>query len=300
MLLLLFRLLALKKSIKEANRELAEISQDLPQNRAVKLAVPDKDLEDLLFTINQNLASIRRERQYYQKQEQKLKEQIENISHDLRTPLTAILGYLKMMDTSDMTEENLEYLDIVIKKSYALEKLTSQFYELSRVTDENFQLPLSSVDAGRILREVCLENYGLFEKEHRTLHINSEMEAPLMIRGNADALTRIFSNLIQNSIRYSASELNICTGLCADGKMVQILFSNDIRPEQEISDPDKLFDRFYIQEQSRHQGGTGLGLTITRSLVEHMNGTITAAYAGDAQKRCLVFTMTFPRESPLM
>lgn len=286
------RLLILKRAIQKVSRELREISLELDENRVVKMPVPEKELEELLEGINQNLEAIRIERRNYQQEELKLKEQIENISHDLRTPLTAVLGYLKMIDTEEMDSEHCNYLQTAINKSYTLQNLVSQFYELSRVNAENFHLKLEPVNAVRILKEICLEYYGLFEKEQLIINMSLK-ENSFVISGGEEALKRVFSNLIQNAIRYAKSELNIQVESGLDGETVQFIFSNDIEAEQEISDPERLFDRFYMQEQSRNHGGTGLGLTISKSLVEHMNGTIHAVYSGESEKRFLTFTIQF-------
>lgn len=287
---LVFRLFTLHKSMKRARRELQEISEQLFENRVVKLAVPDRELERLLETVNDNLKAIRSGYRAYQKSERNLKEQIENISHDLRTPLTAILGYLKMIDQEKMSEEDREFLEIAIRKSYTLQELTAQFYELSRVTSNDFQLKLEVLDAARILKETCLESYGLLENAGLEVTMPA-FEDPAMICGNADALTRVFSNLIQNSIRYARSELHVEIMQKPEEGSVTVSFWNDICQDQEIPDPERLFERFYMQEESRTQHGTGLGLTISKTLIEHMGGNITASYSNRKENRFLIFTI---------
>lgn len=287
------RLLLLKHSIKKAARELQEISLAPGENRVVKMAVPEKELETLLGSINQNLKVIRKEQQDYQHKETQLKEQIENISHDLRTPLTAVLGFLKMIDTSSLSPEDRSYLDIAVRKSHTLQNLIAQFYELSRVTAESFQITPVPVDAARILKESCLDNYALFEKEQLSVRM-PEFQNTITISGDAQALKRVFSNLVQNSIRYAKSELTIQIEQSPSTGSVKFLFTNDIEPDLEISDPSRLFDRFYMQEQSRHRGGTGLGLTISKSLIEHMNGTIEAKYSSDGTAHFLTFIIQLP------
>ncbi len=293
-------------------------------------------MEAFLCAVNENLEEIRKLRIAYAKKEENLKEEIENISHDLRTPLTAILGYLKMMDTSSMSREEQESLKIVRKKSEELQKLIGQFYELSRVSDGNFQMKLEETDAGRILRECCLSHYGLLEKLKVELFIP---EMPVKIRGNQEALTRVFVNLLQNSVRYGQTELTVFAEnkeneavfifendieegtelealtrvfvnllqnsvrygqteltVFAENKENEavFIFENDIEEGTELSDPSRLFDRFYMQEASRTKGGTGLGLTVSKYLVEYMNGKIWAEYKKTEQKTYLQITIGFP------
>ena len=286
---LLWRLFSIKYTLKKAEKELREISAEPEENRIVKFPVPDKTMEAFLCAVNENLEEIRKLRIAYAKKEENLKEEIENISHDLRTPLTAILGYLKMMDTSSMSREEQESLKIVRKKSEELQKLIGQFYELSRVSDGNFQMKLEETDAGRILRECCLSHYGLLEKLKVELFIP---EMPVKIRGNQEALTRVFVNLLQNSVRYGQTELTVF----AENKENEavFIFENDIEEGTELSDPSRLFDRFYMQEASRTKGGTGLGLTVSKYLVEYMNGKIWAEYKKTGQKTYLQITIGFP------
>lgn len=280
------RLLMLRSSIRRINRELTQIASDLEENRVVKLPVPEKEMEALLVTMNRTLKEIREQRISYQKKEQQLKEQIENISHDLRTPLTAILGYLKMIDTEGLDDEGREYLGIAIAKSQTLQKLVSQFYELSCVTSDNFHLKQERVDVARLLRECCLEHYPLFEQEKKELQIDIP-EVPVVISADGDALARVFENLLQNSIRYARSGLWITL----NQEEGSITFLNDIHPGQEVSDPNRLFDRFYMQKEARNQGGSGLGLTISKYLTQLMGGTMEAEYATKEGKRYLIFRL---------
>ena len=114
---LLWRLFSIKYALKKAEKELREISAEPEENRIVKFPVSDKTMEEFLCAVNENVEEIRKLRISYVKKEENLKEEIENISHDFRTPLPAILGYLKMMATSSMSREEQESLKIVRKKA---------------------------------------------------------------------------------------------------------------------------------------------------------------------------------------
>ena len=180
-------------------------------------------------------------------------------------------------------------LKIVRKKAEELQKLIEQFYELSRVSDGNFQMEMEETDAGRILRECCLSHYGLLEKLKVELSLP---EIPVKIRGNEDALTRVFVNLLQNSVRYGQTELTV--SVQKREKEVLFIFANDIEEGTELSEPSRIFDRFYMQEASRTKGGTGLGLTVSRYIVEYMNGKICAEYKKTEEKTYLEIIISFP------
>lgn len=285
-----WRLFLLRRSIKKTADELSQITDELEENRVLHLPAPQRELEELLIVINRNLQAIRTQRRVYQEKERSLKEQVENISHDLRTPLTAMLGYLKMIDEKQLTQRDQEYLAIAVRKSHALQTLVSAFYELSRVSAEDFRMNMERLDGARLLRESCLENYELFEKENKELQIEIP-EHPVFVFADRESLERIYTNLLQNGIRYAESELRISMEPEKEGRGAAIVFQNDIDPSLEEREPERLFDRFYMQEQSRGKGGTGLGLTISRHLAQHMGGTLHASYVSEGKKRCLVLTV---------
>ena len=292
-----YRFFLLRKSIRKTSSALREITGELSENRIVKLPVQDACLEELLEAINENLTAIRREHIVYEKNERLLKEQIENISHDLRTPLTAILGYLKLIDKEHFNETDAEYLAITIRRSETLQALITQFYELSRVTSHDFSIKKEPVDAARILREICLAYYAQLEAQQLATDF-SLPEHEIRLLGDADALKRIFANLLQNALRYARSYIRVHVQKNNADGTISFFFENDILPEQMPADPGRLFDRFYMQEQSRSRGGTGLGLTISKTLAEHMGGSIEAACRTQDSETTFAVRVTFPCPYP--
>lgn len=290
---LLFRLVLLQTAVKRAAKELEEISADLDANRILRLPAPNRCFERLLKAINQNLLSIREKGIYYEKKELAFRREIENISHDLRTPLTAILGYLQMLKEAPLSEQQKEYLGIVERRAGNMQELTNRFYELSQVTDRDYHIKLSDIDAGRILREACLDHYKLLEKAALDMELEIP-DRPLMIRGEEEALRRIVYNLLQNAVRYGESKLCVSAEADKQSGAVSIIFSNDVLPEKRVSDPEQLFERFYVQEQARVSGGSGLGLTISKALAAHMNGEMTAEYEEKDDTLFLKIKLLFP------
>lgn len=132
------RFFLLKKSVLSAARVLSEITGELEENRVLKLETADRDLEHLLCEMNRTLGAVRKEKTEFERREQELKRQIENISHDLRTPLTSILGYLRITDMEELSDETRENLEIVERKAEALSRLVEQFYEYSRIAAEEY------------------------------------------------------------------------------------------------------------------------------------------------------------------
>ena len=284
------RFFLLRRSLRMAAAELKAIAQNLEENRVLKLEAADRDLEEFLAEINRALSEIRREKNEFARREQELKKQIENISHDLRTPLTSILGYLKLMDVQNMPEEERESLDTVRRKAEALSRLIGQFYDYSRVTSEDYLPELKEMDLGRLLRETVLDSWREIEERQLefTFHIP---EGPVMIWGNENGAERIIRNLLQNAGRYAGHFLEITFREGAD--RVVMTFENDVSDFTQ-EDADRLFRRFYVKDPSRNEQGTGLGLTIAKTLAEKMGGDMRAELVREDRLR---FTVEWKRPS---
>ena len=284
------RFFLLRRSLRMAAAELKAIAQNLEENRVLKLEAADRDLEEFLAEINRALSEIRREKNEFARREQELKKQIENISHDLRTPLTSILGYLKLMDVQNMPEEERESLDTVRRKAEALSRLIGQFYDYSRVTSEDYLPELKEMDLGRLLRETVLDSWREIEERQLefTFHIP---EGSVMIWGNENGAERIIRNLLQNAGRYAGHFLEIMLREGAD--RVVMTFENDVSDFTQ-EDADRLFRRFYVKDPSRNEQGTGLGLTIAKTLAEKMGGDMRAELVREDRLR---FTVEWKRPS---
>ena len=269
-----FRYFALEHALQETARELSQIQGDLLRNQILHLPLPDKGLERLMESINGALEQIRRERMAYKKREQEFQQQIENISHDLRTPLTVILGYLKWLKapSGNASFQLEESLDVLERGARSMEHLVSQFYAFSRVNGMDFSLELEQLDVCRLLRESLADNYGSLEREGFSLESHLP-EHPVTALGNRDACERIFANMLQNAGRYAHSYLDV--RILENCGQVQVVFQNDSAEIKEDDIPN-LFDRFYRNDVARKKGGSGLGLTIAKSLAEAMGGSLTA------------------------
>lgn len=270
------RYIWLKRSIREINRELAEITQQIEENRILKLYAPQRDLEELLSSLNRTLEQVRTERISQEKREREFLSQLEDISHDLRTPLTAIQGYLKLIDQESVDGETREYLEVARRRSANLQHLVSQFYEFSTLLSGNYKMELRRVDLGRMCREQILGYYGQLEAAGIEVRVRIP-DTPVFIRADESALSRIIGNLLQNAVRYAKHRLDIEVRE-ADGsrrKEAVLLCANDAE-NLTGEDVRQIFDRFYTGDRARSRGGTGLGLAISRQLAEQMGGYMTA------------------------
>lgn len=235
------------------------------------LPIPNRHFRNLLCEFNSALEEIQKERQNYEKREKEFQKQIENISHDLRTPLTVILGYLNLFRKShkeqlSQNKELEETINIMERKAEMMKSLAEQFYNYSRFNGAEDEL---------LLEQAQLKV---------DIHIPNR---PIWVWGEASALERIFLNLFQNAGRYADTLLQIAIEE-QEGE-VSVSFTNDTRILSEEDIPH-LFDRFYMQDDSRNQGGTGLGLTVAKSLAERMGAALTVKMTDkdSKQNRCIL------------
>lgn len=291
-----FRYLLLLNAVGELCKELCEIKEDITQNHILHLPNPNRHLGKLIGLINDTLEEIRSERVKYAKSEKALQKEIENISHDLRTPLTVILGYLKLLKKSTEGEKPLnreemkESLCIIEKKAESLKHLVTQFYDYSRFSSDDYRLELERIDISRSLRETLTGNYRFLEGADLEVEVKIP-EYPLWVLGEKTAMERIFANLLQNAGRYASGYLHISVSEEEHG--IAVLFVNDTVTLIEEDIP-RLFQRFYRQDGSRSQEGTGLGLTVAKALAEEMQGTLEACLQG-SHKRSICFKLCLKR-----
>ena len=275
----------LKNSLKSASKQMEEIRQNPEDNRILLVAHANRNVEKFLEECNEYIATNQKLRIEYANRERKLRRQIEAISHDLRTPLTAIRGYLELLDPEVFDEDTKESLEVVQRKTGNLQQLISNFYDLSRLELDDYRLELQPMELSRCVRENLLLFYDRVEE--RGLEMRVDCETPVQIQGDEVALGRVIGNMIQNALRYAESYFAVSVG--TEGNQAYIVFENDTVVVNE-QDVEHLFERFYMSDAARSGQGTGLGLTISKLLVEAMGGNAQALLVQGA----LQIRYTFP------
>lgn len=278
------RFFALSKTIKNSNENLKEVLKDLEANRRINIGSPHKELEDLLSTMNDYLELTQKERIYYIRKEEDFRKNIENVSHDLRTPLTSILGYIDLIEKDKLAEDEREYLDIVRRKAKSLQRLVAHFYDLSRLESNNYQLNLTYLDINKSVRETMLSYYQDFENHNIDVKLELGEEVTALL--DESEFERVLTNLIQNTLKYARTDFSI--SVTNSDKTIRIEFENDAEDLNE-EDVSHLFERFYRKDNARNSHSTGLGLTITKHLVQAMGGDIIA----ELKNQRLRFIVTF-------
>ena len=239
----------------------------------LRLYSPDDRLEELLSQINGLLEDKERETRVLRSREESLRRQIANVSHDLRTPLTSILGYLQLMGREDISPEEYRHcLEIVEGRAKVLQDLITSFYDLSRIEGGEYPLELQSVDLRRSLEPLLAGFYEDFEQAGFQVTVEL-MESPPAVSADPGAVTRILTNLIGNALKHGSKTLDI--RLYQEGQTLVTSFSNDA-PELSQEDLPRVFERFYTADQMRTGQNTGLGLAIVKALSEQMGHTAFA------------------------
>ena len=259
-----------KREFRRINKE---ISNNLDEYVNIKTKSVDKDVENLVQNINLIFDSKQKVVAEKKKKEEELRASISNMSHDLRTPLTSIMGYLQMIKSEKPSEaDKKEYMDIVEKRTKSLQKLISSFYDLSRIEGNEYNFNYKKVN----LSNVLCENIAVFYNDFINNNIEPVIEIEEGIKeiiSDEGAITRIFSNLIGNMIKHGENYVKI--SLKKENDIIITEFTNKATGLTQ-ENVDKLFNRFYTVDNSRSDRNTGLGLYITRVLVEKLGYNITA------------------------
>lgn len=237
-------------------------------NRLISVSSGDKYVRRLAGEISRQLAELRRQRLKYIGGDRELKEAVTNISHDLRTPLTAICGYIDLLEAEEMTENTKRYLAQIKERTEALKALTEELFRYSVVSSVS-EMNYETVNVGKALEEALLSFYGAFGQKNITPQISLPEDAVVRTL-DAAALSRVFENIIGNALKYSDGDFYVMME-----KTGVITFSNTSSALSSV-DVGKLFDRFFTVDSARKT--TGLGLSIAKLLTERMGGAISAEY----------------------
>ena len=239
------------------------------------LPCPSAGAEELLSTLNALLELRQEENAAYRRKELELRRQIANVSHDLRTPLTSILGYLQLLEQPDLpAEKRSEYLSVIRGRARTLQTFIGAFYDLSRIEGGELSLEREQVDLGRVLSDQLADAYEQLEQAGLTVDADLRPGLP-PVWADSGAVTRIFSNLLTNALRHGGGELTVRL-YREDGQIVSA-FSNPAR-DMTAEDAAHVFERFYTADKMRTGQSTGLGLAIVKALAERMGHSAAARW----------------------
>ena len=282
LLLIIFMLLAKVFFLHKSAQEISNSFRDrlvADTNTLIDISSHDPYMRRLAADINTQLRLLRQQRHKYLSGDRELKDAVTNISHDLRTPLTAICGYMDLLQKEETNENVSRYLSLIENRVDAMKQLTEELFRYSVILSAR-ELTMEAVCVNGVLEESIAAFYGALTSRGVQPEIcitESRVERQL----NREALGRIFGNILNNALKYSDGDLSIT--LRESG---EIIFSNTASGLNEVQ-VGKLFDRFFTVEAARNSNG--LGLSISKTLVEQMGGTIQAKLRGSRLYICIHF-----------
>lgn len=275
---LLVKICFLQKAAKEIETAFADrLITDT--NTLIDISSGDRAMRSLANAVNVQLRKLRAQRLRFTQGDLELKNAVTNVSHDLRTPLTAICGYLDLLEREEKSERVGRYLEIIGSQTERLKRLTEELFRYSVILSSEEKKENAPVAVGSVLEESVAAFYTALKE--RGIVPKIQMPQDKVIRTlDRSALSRVFSNLLNNAVRYSDGDLEITLSEAGE-----ITFTNTASGLNEVQ-IGKLFDRFYTVETAGKS--TGLGLAIAKTLMEQMNGKISAKYENGKLSFCIV------------
>lgn len=282
---LAIRLVLIRRSLGEITEELDE-KLKTDTNTPICISSGDRAVRNFASKINSELSELRKERLRLQNGDAELKRAITDISHDLRTPLTAICGYIELLEREEQTENSERYLLIIRERANSMKNLTEELFKYSLVTSAEDNLKAEKVSLNDALEQSLAAFYGVLSQKGIKPEIKIPKEPVERVLDKA-AVGRIFENILSNAAKYSDGDLTV--ELSADGT---VTFSNTAEKLDRI-ETERLFDRFYTVENAG--GSTGLGLSIAKLFTEKTGGKIAAEY----KNKKLFVHVNFPKSGKI-
>ena len=236
--------------------------------------------------LNDLLELRRKEKQYYQEKETLIADTYTNLSHDIRTPLTALDGYFQLMEACENVEEQRRYLNIIHERIHSLNEMLEELFMFTKLKNESYRLELTSCCINRILKETVFSYYDDWVRREIQPDIQIT-EEQLYIDGNKQGLSRIIQNVIKNGLDHGEKKIRIV--LKREQNQAVLRISNQVTASEQI-DIEHVFDRFYKADAARSKTSTGLGLSIAREFVRRMNGEMGAKI----EENEFIVEMSFP------
>ncbi|MGZ9585859.1 sensor histidine kinase [Paenibacillus marinisediminis] len=282
MLLVTYNVL-LQLQLRSINRQLVKRMAEHTR-QPVSLELINRELNMLAININKCLKTEETLRLHSIREEKNFKELIANISHDLRTPLTAIKGYQQLIAQGGLDEDQRKKLHIAQKHADELGRLIEHFFEYSYLLNAESELNIERINLTNLVAECLAASVTTLETCNLVVHL--EEAPPLFVHADKEMVTRIIHNLIRNCVQHSSGDIKV--RLLAADKAV-ISFCNPVKHASAI-DVKRLFDRFYTGDTSR-KSSTGLGLSIIRLLAEQMGGSTSASLQDGFLEICVEFPL---------
>ena len=237
-------------------------------------------------------STMQRHEQILREEAARKNDLITYLAHDLKTPLTSVIGYLSLLDeVKDMPSQQREkYVTVTLNKAKRLEELTNEFFEITRYNLQHIQLEKEAINLCYMLVQMTDEFYPLLAKKGNTTEL--QVEETLTVYADGAKLARVFNNILKNALAYSYPDTTIRIWAEQTGEQVSIYFQNHGKtiPPHKL---ETIFEKFFRLDEARtsNTGGAGLGLAIAKEIVEAHNGMITAKSSDEVTTFCVVLPL---------
>ena len=260
---LLIRVVTTNIELKNITRELKEITEK-DTNLLLSTSSGDKSIKILVDSLNKELKKLLSLKREYSKGIFDVKKSAENIAHDICTPLTAIKGYVDLLEKEELSEEGRKYLEIIKGRVDYMKEMTDELF-LSLSMKSRGVLNLLDIDAKRILEEALVSYYNEFKKKGMSPSLMTPNEK-VIIKADSKALYRAYSNIISNALKYGEGEFKV-----EMDEKGNTIFSN-LAPNMDSVEANKLLDRYYTISDAK--ASSGIGLSISKEILQEMGGEL--------------------------
>lgn len=278
LVLVLSYLILLKRQIKKLNTKIIELPQNARFGQRLSLDFREKNLLQLVDSLNQMINVFETENQNIRGMEENVRLSIAGLSHDLRTPLTAINGYVQLLARTEDSQKRQEYLQIIANSTNRLLEMANQFYDLARIETQQRELAIEKLNLPLMVEENLFSFYEALEQAQIDVSF-TENQTDLYVYADKLMLTRVLQNIIQNLLRYAKDSAEI--GYQRKDKEVVFVIRNNLKEDNKLR-IEKVFDRFYTESSARSNAeASGLGLYLSKKLIQSMNGRMDATLDND-------------------
>ena len=274
-----------QRQVKDICRQLAFLMKH-DSNMLINREFDMGGIGTLSDRLNELLELRRKEKQHYQEKETLIADTYTNLSHDIRTPLTSLDGYIQLMEECENIEDQKRYLSIVHERIHSLNEMLEELFTFTKLKNESYHLELMLCCMNRILKETVFSYYDDWVRMEIQPDIQIT-EEQLYIHGNRQGLRRVIQNVIKNGLDHGEKKISI--ELERNQNQAVLRISNQVAHSEQIN-IDHVFERFYKADAARSKTSTGLGLSIARGLVKRMNGEIGAKI----EENEFIVEMSFP------
>ncbi|WP_262176395.1 sensor histidine kinase [Saccharococcus sp. Marseille-Q5394] len=275
---LLFYMYFVKRELRKLRQQVKEIPKHASFGSRLSFDFREKELMQLVDELNHMIDAFEGKNRQAKQMEENVKLSIAGLSHDLRTPLTSINGYVQLLNETRDETKRVHYVKIIEQSVKRLIDMTDHFYDLARIETNQKEMALASISLSVVVEEIFLSFYEQFEEQQIELEFPEQLQDTHII-ADKFMLIRVLQNIAQNILRYAKSKAVI--SYRNEGDDLVFIIKNDVKAESKVA-VEKVFTRFYTEVSSRtNTEASGLGLYLSKKLVEKMNGTMDAELTGN-------------------